>query len=157
MKRIILFSTAFALVFSACMAFSTAAEARGHHAGGYHNGPAYAPGYAPGMPPPNPEQQAELQRLYNEMHVQAAPLHAQIAAKRAELQVQRVAPNPDMKRVQSILRDIADIETKLFELRFGLQKSTTAMGIAPYAPGMRGYAGHGYIGHDNGYGYRGHR
>ena len=157
MKRSTIFGTAMALGMAAIIGISSTASAYpGDHRGGWQ-----------GM---TQEQQAAAQEIYANYDQQTAPLRQQMMAKRAELDALYYGQNADSSKVQSLYKDIADIQAKLFTANTEMQKKLADKGISTGNYGMRrgggmycdgmnggpgmmnGYGRHGGYGKHGGYG-----
>ena len=112
------------------------------------------PGYHGGGQAMNQEQQAAVRKEYAEHYNATAPLHREVMAKRAELQAMSYNKNVDNGKVQSLYREIADIEARLFTANAVFEKKLADQGI-PYAGQGMGYGGH-RGGHRGGYMGQGH-
>ena len=89
------------------------------------------------------EQQSEAQKAFAEQAQKMAPLIRQLQSKRAELGVLSFSDKPDENKVQSLFREIADIQAQLYIARNGARKELESKGIPFVAvgPGFRGMGG----------------
>jgi len=146
MKRIKMFAAALAVGAAILVGTGgTAMAYPGNHWGGQ------------GM---NQEQQAAIQKEYADHYQAIAPLQQELMAKRSELEAMYYGNTVDNNKVQSLFKNIADLEAKLFTANTAFQKKLADKGI-PYGGYGMGYGG-GYGGHRGGYaghrgGYAGHR
>lgn len=101
-------------------------------------------GYGWGNTGMNQEQQAAAQEIFAEHAKVVSPLHQQMMAKRAELEALSYGKNVDDAKIQSLYREIGDINAKLFKANSDLRAKLEAKGITG------GFGGHG--GHRGGYG-----
>lgn len=86
--------------------------------GGY--GPGYGNGYMMnGYGPDNaqlsPEKQATLDKLAEAHEKAIAPLREQLFAKGAELRALENQPNPDLKAIDGLTRDISGLRGRMFD------------------------------------------
>jgi hypothetical protein len=100
------------------------------------------------------EQQAGAQEVFSEYNRQTAPLRQQQAAKRAELDSLYYGQNVDSGKVQTLYREIADIESKLFAANAELRKKLADRGIPSSGYGAR--HGCGMFGGNGGRGMHGY-
>lgn len=110
------------------------------------------------------EQQAVAQEIYADHDKQTLPLRQQLMAKRAELNSLYYAEKSDSSKAQSLYREIADIQAKLYSANADLRKKLSDKGIAGGGfgmyhrggmngcPGMNGGGMHGGHGMNGGYG-----
>lgn len=101
-----------------------------------------------------PEQQTALQKIYSDYDKQVMPLQNQLQAKRAELDALYYNNSGESSKAQTLFREAADIEAKIFALNSQLRSKLEGQGFAGYA-GMNGY--HNGGGHNRGGGHGGHR
>jgi hypothetical protein len=112
----------------------------------------------------SPEQREAMQETYAEFEQKTEPLRRQLYAKQSELDAlyYRDAP-PDDPKVKSLMKDIEDLDGKLYAAGADLRKRLNDRGIPAYGgagggygcPGMTGMTGHGR-GHGCGGGMPGH-
>jgi hypothetical protein len=113
-----------------------------------------------------------MQEAYADFEKQVLPIHQQLAAKQAELSALHYGEKPDASKTQSLFREIADLEAKLFTARSAFRSKMQEEGMAgfgpgfgagrggygPYCgfgPGMGGGMGRGGYGHRGGWGGHG--
>lgn len=107
------------------------------------------------------EQQAAAQEIYAEHDQKTAPLRQQLMAKRSELDALYYSQNTDSGKAQSLYKEIADIQARLFTANTDLRKKLSDKGIPVGNHGMRGmncggmYGGYGMHGGSYGGGGRG--
>lgn len=110
-----------------------------------------------------PEQQAEMQAMRDAHFKQVEPLHRQLRAKHAELEVLHYSDSKDDAKAQKIFRDMADIKAKLYSANNEYRARCKAKGFmrGGYHGDYRGdYQGHWGDGPRHGWkgdGQRGHR
>jgi hypothetical protein len=112
------------------------------------------------MPEITQEQQAALQQIYADYEKQALPLQRQLRAKKAEIDALYYGGGDNSKvqsgnsKVQSLFREIGDIEAKLFEAKSEFHSRLDAKGLSSFArhDGMNAY---GPCGGGRSGGYRG--
>ena len=123
MKRTKVTSTVMALAFALVLGFAGIAGAQSHMMG-YQN--------------MSPEQYKVMQDMHVEFDKKAEPLRQQLYAKQAELNAlyYQGTPQNDPK-VQSLLKDIGDLDGKLYAVRADFRKQLNSKGIPVY--GGMGY------------------
>ncbi|PKN08429.1 MAG: hypothetical protein CVU73_08275 [Deltaproteobacteria bacterium HGW-Deltaproteobacteria-8] len=102
------------------------------------------------------EKFAAMQKLYNEHYQATAQLRQQLFAKHSELNAQLYSGKTDDKRVETLTKEIADLNAKLFADQVNLRKQLVKQGlpVGGMGNGGMGYGGGGYGGMMNG-GYGG--
>ncbi|WP_300160668.1 periplasmic heavy metal sensor [Solidesulfovibrio sp.] len=76
-----------------------------------------------------PEKQAAVHKAYADFDAATASLRQQLAAKQYELEAQIVAASPDDKKVQSLTREIADLNAKCITAQVALQGQLAKLGL----------------------------
>ncbi|WP_027191425.1 periplasmic heavy metal sensor [Fundidesulfovibrio putealis] len=87
-----------------------------------------------------PEKQAAAQKLYADFNAKTATLGQQSNAKQYELNVLLNTPNPDDKKIKSLSKEIADLNSKFYEAQAAFQNQLAREGI-PAMGGMGMMAG----------------
>lgn len=82
-----------------------------------------------------PEKQAAAQKIYAEHNAATVQLRQQLFAKQSELNAQLYGGATDDKKVQSLTKEISDLNAKLFEAQVNLKRQLTKEGI-PAMGGM---------------------
>lgn len=123
----------------------------GNMMGYWDDGPAY--GNLTG------DQRNQLETLDRKFYEQTADLRSRLEAKSAELNSLLYAQNPDKAKIESIQRDIEDLQSKLDQKRldYDLQvrkiDPNAGYGYNGYPMGGYGHMMGGGYGHMGGYGY----
>lgn len=135
------------LAMVAVLGFAGFASAQGHGTG--------SPGMGMGMMGGNmmaltPEKQAVAQKIYADFNAKTAPLGQQLNAKQYELNVLLTNPNPDDKKIQTLSKEIADLNAKFYEAQTAFQSQLTKEGI-PAMGGMGMMAGGTHHGMNTGW------
>lgn len=111
---------------------------------GYGHGAWYGPGYY-GYPVSNltPEQTTKIAAIQQAHLKEVTPLRQQLLAKKAELRTAWLTQNPDQARINTLQKDVLDLQGKLQEkttnARFETKKVLTPEQQAQltlYGPGM---------------------
>lgn len=97
-----------------------------------------------------PEKQAAAQKIYADFNSKTATLGQQMNAKQYELNVLLTNPNPDDKKIQTLSKEIADLNAKFYEAQAALQSQLTKEGI-PAMGGMGMMAGGTHHGMNTGW------
>lgn len=96
-----------------------------------------------------PEKQAAVQKLYSEHNQATESLRQQLFAKQSELNTLYYSGSADTGKVQTLSREIGDLNAKLYSAQVSLRKQLTKEGVPAY--GMGHGAGYG-MGHGMGMG-----
>ena len=143
MKRTKITSTVMVLAFALVLGFAGIASAQPHM--GYQN--------------MSPEQYKVMQDTCAEFDKKAEPLRQQLYAKQTELNTlyQQGTPQSDSK-VQSLVKDIGDLDGKLYAVRADFRKQLNDKGVPVYGGMGYGYGCPmmGMTGHGHGGGMMGH-
>jgi zinc resistance-associated protein len=107
-------------------AFAGFASAQGH-------------GMMGGMDNMTPEKKATMQKLHADFNVATADLNKQLFAKESELNAALYADKPDEKKVDTLTREISDLNAKIYAERVKMHKAMAKEGIVPEK-------GHGMMG-----------
>jgi len=128
------------LALVAVLGFAGFASAQGHMGG---QGTGMMGGNMMGL---TPEKQAVAQKLQAEHYAATAQLKQQLFAKQSELNAQLYGGATDDKKVQTLTKEIGDLNAKLFEAQVTLKRQLTKEGI-PAMGGMgMGMGGCGMMG-----------
>lgn len=123
---------ALALVAVLGMAGMANAQMGGHGiAGGAHMGMTGV-GMA-GLPP---EQQAAVQKIYSDNYAATAQFRQQLLVKQSELNAQIYGGAADEKKIQTLTKEIGDINSKLYEAQVNLRKQLAREGVPASGMGM---------------------
>lgn len=122
------------LALVAVLGLAGMASAQGHMMGG----PGMTGGHGMGMMNNmTPEKQAAVQKIYSDFSMSTEPLRQQLFAKQSELNVLYYNGSADTTKVQTLTREIADLNAKLYSAQVNLRKQLAKEGVP--ASGM----GHG--------------
>jgi Spy/CpxP family protein refolding chaperone len=145
MKQRILILTVLALGVAVLIGAGTASANPAWH-GNQHDGSYYSN--------LTPDQQTEAQKLFSTHAQKVEPLRQQMYAKRAELDDLYSSDKADSSKAQTLLKEIADIETKLYNAHMEFRKNLDAQGLntVGMGPGYGDGRGRGYGGYGDGRG-----
>ena len=82
------------------------------------------------------EQQAAAQNIHADHYAALAPLQQQLYAKQAELDAQLYAQGGDDRKIQSLAKEVGEINAKLYAAQIDLRRALTKAGLP--ATGMGG-------------------
>ena len=88
--------------------------------GGQGNGTGDCPGYGYGagrLAQLTPEKRAAFDKLHDAYATKTAQMRADLGVKRAELNAQAVAPNPDQGKIDALSKEIGELQGKLIAER----------------------------------------
>jgi len=98
----------------------------------------------------SPEKQAAFQKLHTDFYTKTVQMRADLQVKRAELNAVAVSPNPDQGKIDTLSKEIGDLNGKLLaeRTRFRIQvaKEIGPEAAACFGGGMGGGFGHGHRG-----------
>lgn len=134
--------TSLALAAMLVLGFAGLSQARGYSNGG--------PGYDA---PLSQEQEAKAQQIFNSHYEKMDAVRQSLITKRAELDAQMSSVSPDKGKIESLSREIGELEGKMRADRADLRAQLDKEGLPMGGYGMgNGYGmGHRY-GMGNGYG-----
>lgn len=122
------------LALAAILGLAGMANAQNHMMGGAGMAGGHAMGAVYNLPP---EKQAAVQKLYSEHNLATEPLRQQLFAKQSELNVLYYSGSTDTAKVQTLSREIGELNGKLYSAQVNLRKQLAKEGVP--ASGM----GHG--------------
>lgn len=135
------------------VSFAGIASARGHDRDwGGHTYRGHGPAMMPRGDAPLPAQielteaqRATLNKVMESSYKGTEAVRQQIITKQAELQAQLIAANPDAKKIETITRDLGELEGKMLAERVRISRQLKDAGLPDFYcnPGMGMGSGYG--------------
>jgi hypothetical protein len=110
-------------------------------------------GWITGDPSLSPEKQTAVRNIYNEYYQSTAVLRQQYYAKHSELNAQLYGGNTDDRRVQVLIKEISDVNSRIFENQVNLRRRLIREGVSFGSYEYGGYGRHNGMGAGGGMGY----
>lgn len=79
----------------------------------------------------SPEQQTTAKRILKESRVETAPLREALKSKKAELDEQMQSAAPDRERVETLAREIGELQGKILVARIDMRNRLKQEGLPP--------------------------
>jgi len=90
-----------------------------------------------------PEKQAAAQKIFANYQSQTVGLRQQLIVKRSELNALIYGDKPDDAKVQTLTKEISDLQAKLYTAQVALQRQLAKEDIPMMGGGYGGYGGMG--------------
>lgn len=84
-----------------------------------------------GMGNMSPEKHATMQKLHADFDAATADLNKQLFAKESELNAALYADKPDEKKIDTLTKEIGDLNAKIYAERVKMHKAMAKEGIVP--------------------------